>query len=182
MDYNGMHHPHYPRHGVYGGDVCYDWVSGDAKYCSYGCCGTFDSDCCDANVALIVGLTVLGILIVSVIIAVICCVRRRRAAAGTVLSTQPQTATTGYVVQSGPNHTTVTTMGQPMGAYPYGTQVVSQGTYAPPAYPIGTAPPPPQPYPYGAPGPVPAQQPYGGAMAPPPYSSVAGQDNTGYKQ
>lgn len=156
---------------VYGGDVCFDFIRGQSRYCTYGCCGSLNQDCCSANVALIVGLTVMAVLIVSVVIAVVCCVRRRRAAPGSIISTQP--GATGFVVQT--NQSAMNTVGQPVGAYQYGAGVpMAQGMYAPPAYPPG-----PSPYPYGAPG---STQPYGMAAAPPPYNTVAGQDNTGFKQ
>ena len=36
--------------GVYGGQYCVDWTRGyDGRWCTYGCCGYLDSECCDAK-------------------------------------------------------------------------------------------------------------------------------------
>ncbi|KAL8582063.1 hypothetical protein ACOMHN_028044 [Nucella lapillus] len=168
--------------GVFGGRYCY-YFSGTTRWCSYGCCG---GQCCSPNVAFIVGMTVLGVLVVSTIIAVICCCRRRRAAAGAVIRANPAA---GVVVAS--SQTTMMA-GQPMapysppqgyqaapyapqpGAYPYPAQ-----PYPAQAYPMGpqTAPV----YPYGGPGMEPTPGNMAVPTAPPPYTSEPGaQVNAGY--
>ncbi|XP_076447198.1 uncharacterized protein LOC143284446 [Babylonia areolata] len=145
--------------GVLGGDYCYDDAFSGLRWCSYGCCGYLDTDCCDSNVALIVGLTVMGILVTGSIIAIVCCCVRRRAAAGQVIQTNPGP---GLVVT-----TSQTTMG---------TAYATQGTHQPAVYG------PPQAGAYGAPQPYPMgqQQPPVGAMAPPPYPGDGGQVNQGF--
>ena len=55
---------------------------------------------CVDSVALIVGLTVTAILVVSGIIAIACCCMRRRAAAGQVITTNPQMGPGAIVVNS----------------------------------------------------------------------------------
>ena len=38
--------------GVYGGEYCWDYDH-DLRWCTYGCCGYLDRDCCDAKYVLI---------------------------------------------------------------------------------------------------------------------------------
>ncbi|XP_025106454.1 protein shisa-5-like [Pomacea canaliculata] len=160
---------------AYGGEFCRNYYD-TLTYCTYGCCGYLNRDCCSPSVGLIAGMIVLGILVVSVIIAVVCCIRRRRGVIGRVINANSTVTTT--VVQSG--QTTMT-------AGPiYPPQTYGAAAYGPPQYPPGVY---PQPYPppvqqYGpsAPPYAPPAQPYPMPQPPnpPPYEAVS--QYQGYKE
>lgn len=151
---------------VYAGQFCWDYTENETKWCYYGCCGYMNHDCCDADVALIVGLTVLSVLVVCGVITIVCCCVRRRGSLGQVLNPPPGPGTS--LVTASASHTTYAQGA----AYP--TQSYMPGAYA--------APPP---YSAVMPSALPTV-PYPGAVpqAPPPYSQVVQQgiDNQGFKE
>jgi len=118
---------------TFAGDYCGgSWSIG--KYCTHGCCGWNDSDCCSSAIGSIIG-AVVGVGVFIFVIIFVCCVcNRRRRLQGAVMSP----GANAVVIQQG------TVMHQGVVA----TSGVQPGlTYPPPnyggyAYPTG-----PQPYP-----------------------------------
>ena len=67
--------------------MCYDTsYSGLYDHCSGGCCDkTTDKFCC-YYIGPVLGITVAGAVIISIIVITICCYRRQKGAPGVVLS------------------------------------------------------------------------------------------------
>ncbi|XP_076468946.1 uncharacterized protein LOC143299547 [Babylonia areolata] len=154
----GSYHP-----GSNGGDFCFDPTRNNTRWCSHGCCGARDTQCCHANMALIVGVSVLTLLFIcSVVAACCCCCLRRHLSAAKpdpVLDLQqppppyippPGEATGGIITDSCSevhhhphhhhhhHHSTPTTTDQspppPLPPPQYPNQSYPPGCYAPPAY------------------------------------------------
>ena len=80
---------------VFAAERCYNIRKDEIYYCEWGCCGDgWNKGCCSAA-GLIVGLSILGVIIISVIIAVICCFIKHKGKSGRLIGSTTTTTVIG---------------------------------------------------------------------------------------